>query len=81
MFSGKPLPELQITGECNMSGEKRRYIRVDETELRRLREQESRLRSVQQDLPDRLNAVAQQTRQEMQQRLRYLAERDRKSVV
>lgn len=63
-----------------MSGEKRRYIRVDETELRRLREQESRLRSVQQDLPDRLNAVAQQTRQEMQQRLRYLAEREEKQA-
>ncbi len=60
-----------------MSGEKRRYIRVDEAELRRLREQESRLRSVQQDLPERLNAVARQTRQEMQQRLRSLEERER----
>lgn len=60
-----------------MSGEKRRYIRVDEVELRRLREQESRLRSVQQDLPERLNAVARQTRQEMQQRLRSLEARER----
>jgi hypothetical protein len=59
-----------------MSGEKRRYIRVDEAELQRLRQQESRLRSVQQDLPERLNAVARQTRQEMQQRLRYLEERE-----
>lgn len=63
-----------------MSGEKRRYIRVDETELRRLREQESRLRSVQQDLPERLSAVAQQTRQEMQQRLSYLAEREERQA-
>ena len=59
-----------------MSGEKRRYIRVDEAELRRLRQQDSRLRSVQQDLPERLNSVARQTRQEMQQRLRYLEERE-----
>lgn len=59
-----------------MSGEKRRYIRVDEAELQRLRQQESRLRSVQQDLPERLNSVARQTRQEMQQRLRYLEERE-----
>ena len=49
-----------------MSGEKCKYVRVEEQELRRLREQESRLRSVQNDLPERLNAVREQARQEFQ---------------
>ncbi|MGC9527146.1 MAG: hypothetical protein ACP5D7_16565 [Limnospira sp.] len=52
-----------------MSGEKRRYTRIEDRELRRLREQDSRLRSLQQDLPERLNAVRQQAQQEFQQRL------------
>ncbi|MFB2917532.1 hypothetical protein [Aerosakkonema funiforme] len=58
-----------------MSGEKRRYVSVEEQELRRLKEQESRLRSVQQDLPERLNAVKEQARQEFQQRLAPLEQR------
>ncbi len=60
-----------------MSGEKSRYVSVEEQELRRLREQESRLRSVQQDLPERLNAVRQQAQQEFQQRLAPLEQRAR----
>ncbi|MEC4813284.1 MAG: hypothetical protein SAK29_08450 [Scytonema sp. PMC 1069.18] len=58
-----------------MSGEKRRQVRIDEAELRRLREQESRLRTVQKDLPEQLNRVREQTRQEMQQRLRTTEQR------
>ncbi|MDE5084099.1 MAG: hypothetical protein O4859_23905, partial [Trichodesmium sp. St18_bin1] len=60
-----------------MSGEKCKYVRVEEQELRRLREQESRLRSVQNDLPERLNAVREQARQEFQQRLAPLENRAR----
>ncbi|HAZ48844.1 MAG TPA: hypothetical protein DDW76_14770 [Cyanobacteria bacterium UBA11369] len=60
-----------------MSGEKRRYVSVDEQELRRLREQESRLRSVQNDLPQRLNAVREEARREFQQRLAPLEQRAR----
>ena len=58
-----------------MSGEKRRYVQVEDQELRRLREQESRLRSLQQDLPERLNAVQQQAQREFQQRLAPLEQR------
>lgn len=58
-----------------MSGEKRRYIRVEEQQLQRLREQDSRLRSLQQDLPERLNAVREQARREFQQRLAPLEQR------
>lgn len=58
-----------------MSGEKRRYVSVEEQELRRLREQESRLRSVQRDLPERLNAVREEARREFQQRLAPLEQR------
>ncbi len=60
-----------------MSGEKRRYVRIEERELRRLREQESRLRSVQRDLPERLNTVRQEARQEFQRRLAPLEQRHR----
>jgi hypothetical protein len=60
-----------------MSGEKKRYVSVEEQELRRLREQETRLRSVQNDLPERLNAVREQARQEFQQRLAPLEQRAR----
>lgn len=58
-----------------MSGEKRSYVNVEQQELRRLRERESRLRSLQQDLPEQLNAVKQQSRQELQQRLAPLEQR------
>ncbi|MFW6333480.1 MAG: hypothetical protein ACOC23_09310 [Thermodesulfobacteriota bacterium] len=61
-----------------MSGEKRTYVSVEDRELRRLREQESRLRNVQQDLPERLNAVRRQAQAEMQQRLRPLEDRQRR---
>lgn len=60
-----------------MSGEKKQYVSVEEQELRRLREQESRLRSVQSDLPERLNAVREQARQEFQQQLVPLEQRSR----
>ncbi len=52
-----------------MSGEKRTYVSVEERELQRLREQESRLRTVNRDLPERLNAIRQQAQREMQNRL------------
>lgn len=58
-----------------MSGEKRRYVSVEELELRRLREQDSRLRSLQRDLPERLNAIREEARQELQQRLAPLEQR------
>lgn len=60
-----------------MSGEKRRYVRLEERELKRLKEQESRLRSVQRDLPKRLNTVKEEARQEFQQRLATLEQRHR----
>jgi len=60
-----------------MSRGKERYVSVEERELRRLREQESRRRSVQQDLPDRLNRVREEARREMQQRLAPLEKRAR----
>jgi hypothetical protein len=60
-----------------MSGEKRQYVSVEEQELQRLREQESRLRSVQRDLPERLNAVRQEAQREFQQRLAPLEQRAR----
>lgn len=60
-----------------MSGEKRRYVSVEDRELRRLREQESRLRSLQNDLPERLNAVRDQSRREFQQQLAPLEKRAR----
>jgi len=58
-----------------MSGEKRRYVSIEEQELRRLREQDSRLRSLQQDLPERLNTIRQEAQRELQQRLAPLEER------
>lgn len=58
-----------------MSGAKRTYVSVEDRELRRLREQESRLRQVQQDLPDRINAVRRQAQQDMQNRMRPLEDR------
>jgi len=58
-----------------MSGEKCRHVRVEEQELRRLREQESRLRSLQRDLPDRLNAIRTEAQRDLQQRLAPLEQR------
>ncbi len=52
-----------------MSGRKDRYVSISEADLRRLQEQDSRLRSVQQDLPDRLNRMRAEANREMQQRL------------
>ena len=60
-----------------MSVDKKQYVSVEEQELRRLREQETRLRSVQEDLPQRLNAVREQARQDFQQRLAPLEQRTR----
>ncbi len=60
-----------------MSGEKRTYVSVEERELRRLREQESRLRTLNQDLPERLNAVRQQAEQEMMSRITPIEARQR----
>lgn len=58
-----------------MSGRKDKYVSVTETKLRELQEQASRLRSIQQDLPDRLNRIRQEAQQEMQQRLAPLEQR------
>ena len=58
-----------------MSGEKRRYVSVEDRELRRLREQESRLRSLSNDLPERLNAVRQEAQRDFQQRIAPLEQR------
>lgn len=58
-----------------MSGEKRRYVRVEEQHLRRLQEQDSRLRSLQRDLPERLQLIQEQARQSLQQRLGPLEQR------
>lgn len=52
-----------------MSGEKRTYVSIEDRELRRLREQESRLRSLSRDLPERLDAIRREAEQEMQSRL------------
>jgi hypothetical protein len=52
-----------------MSGEKRTLVSVPGDELRRLREQESRLRNLQSDLPERLEAIRRQAEQEMERRL------------
>ena len=43
-----------------MSGEKRTYVSIDTQELRRLREQESRLRSIRSDLPGCLDEIRNQ---------------------
>ena len=61
-----------------MSGEKRTYVSIEDRELRRLREQESRLRQINRDLPDRLNAIRREAQQEMQNRLRPLEDRQRR---
>jgi hypothetical protein len=61
-----------------MSGEKRTYVRVEDRELRRLQQQESRLRSVQSDLPERLNAIRERARREMAERLAPLESRQRR---
>ncbi len=58
-----------------MSGEKRTFVSVEESELQRLREQEGRLRSVMRDLPERLEAVRMQASREMENRLRPIRER------
>lgn len=60
-----------------MSGEKRTYVSVEDRELRRLREQESRLRSLNQDLPERLDAVRRQAEKEMHDRLAPIEKRQR----
>jgi hypothetical protein len=58
-----------------MSGEKVKRVSIEEQELQRLREQESRLRSVQQDLPERLNAVREEAQRYFQRRLAPLEQR------
>ena len=58
-----------------MSGEKRRYVRVEDQELRRLREQESRLKSIRRDLPKRLEQLRSQAQQDLQLRLEPLERR------
>lgn len=61
-----------------MSGEKRRTVRIDEQRKRELEQQESRLRSLQRDLPDRLNDIQEQARRDLQQRLSPLEERTKR---
>jgi hypothetical protein len=60
---------------ATMSGEKCRYTSIRDSELSRLREQEGRLRSIQQDLPDQLNRIRQESQREMQRRLGPLENR------
>ena len=64
-----------------MSGEKVRHVRVAQQELRRLREQASQLRSVQRDLPERLEAIREQSRQEIQSRIAPLEQRAKRHEV
>lgn len=52
-----------------MSGHERTYVSVPDQELRRLQEQESRLRSLTSDLPERLEAIRRQTQREMESRM------------
>lgn len=60
-----------------MSGRKRTYVSVDEQELRRLQAQEARLRTVNQDLPERLEAVRRQVGQELRNRFAPVEARQR----
>lgn len=60
-----------------MSGNERTYVSVEENELRRLHEQESRLRTVNRDLPERLEAIRHQANQEIQDRLVPIVKRQR----
>lgn len=61
-----------------MNRKKRRYISVEEQELRQLKEQDSRrLSSVQRDLTERLNRVREEARRKFQQRLAPLEQRAR----
>jgi hypothetical protein len=52
-----------------MSGEKRTFVSVPDEELRRLRDQESRLKTIQSDLPARLEAIRKEAKQEVERRL------------
>jgi hypothetical protein len=58
-----------------MSGEKRRYVRVEESQWRRLQEQDSRLRSLQSDLPERLNLLRSHSQQAFERQLLPLQQR------
>lgn len=60
-----------------MSGEKRSYVSVPSEELRRLRERESRLRSLQSDLPERLESIRRQAQSEMEHRIGPIEDRIR----
>ena len=55
-----------------MSASSQRYTSIRASELERLRRQESRLRSIQQDLPQRLNEIREESRRSLQQRLNPL---------
>jgi len=52
-----------------MSGEKCAHVSVPTRELQRLRDQQSRLRRLQEDLPERLDSIRRQVEQEMESRL------------
>lgn len=58
-----------------MSGEKRTIVQIEDNELRRLREQETRLRNVQRDLPERLNAIRRGAINAMNDRIAPLQQR------
>jgi hypothetical protein len=58
-----------------MSGEKRTFVSVPDEELRRLRDQESRLKTLQSDLPARLEAIRKETRQEVERRIAPIEDR------
>ncbi|TVQ45028.1 MAG: hypothetical protein EA365_08855 [Gloeocapsa sp. DLM2.Bin57] len=58
-----------------MSGRKEQQVRINESELRRLRQQENQLKIVQQDLPKQLEQARESTRQEFQQRIAHIEQR------
>ena len=61
-----------------MSGQKETYVSVSQRELQRMREQESRLRIIQNDLPERLNEVRRQSERELQRRMQPVEDRQRR---
>lgn len=58
-----------------MSGEKVTYVRMEEREARRLREQETHFRAVQRDLPERLNQIRAATAQQIERQNQRIEER------
>jgi hypothetical protein len=62
-----------------MSGRKRTYVSVDQSELYNLMEQESTLRTIHNDFPQRLDQIRQEANQEFTERMRPLESRLKQS--